>query len=294
MNIVEIPVAEIQETFMVYRVLDLEQINKMALSISREGQLHPIIVQRTDDGYHLIDGFKRYKAAQKVNVHQLRADVWEVNNSMAKAMILHYNKKTASLSIYEQGLIVYSLHKEHNLPQKEISRLLRQSSSWVCRRLSIIERLDIVAQDSIRLGEITVSHVRELVKLPRGNQEEVLRVIIQEHFNVNDSKILINCYLKAASKDRTFLLDNIKEVIIQLKRGGDVYDVRLSIHGNKILKTTEILKQQLNILNSQLRHHLVEHFTEEEKYILSEKFTDLRIQTHNMIENIKIGGYYER
>jgi ParB family transcriptional regulator, chromosome partitioning protein len=294
MKIIEIPVAEIQETFMVYRVLDLEQINKMAFSISREGQLQPIIVQRSEDGYHLIDGFKRYKAAKRIKVRFLRANVWEVTNSMAKAMILHYNKKTESLSIYEQGLIVYSLHKEHGLPQKEISRLLRQSSTWICRRLSIIERLDVVVQDFIRLGEITVSHVRELIKLPRGNQEEVLRVIIQEHFSVNDSRILINNYLKTPIKDRAFLLENIKEVIMQLKRDNNIYDIRLSIHGNKILKTTEILKQQLNILNSQLRHHLVEYFSKEEKYILSEKFTDLKKQTHNMIENIKNGGYYER
>ena len=121
-----------------------------------------------------------------------------------------------------------------------------------------------------------------------------MRVIIRERFNVRESNILIDRYLKADLKDRAFVLENIKEFISQLKRGNEIYDVRLSVHGNKILKTTEILKQQLNIMNSQLRHKLADNFSKEEKVILAERFTDLRKQIQYLTENINKGGYYER
>ena len=52
--------------------------------------------------------------------------------------------------------------------------------SWVCRRLALVEKLDPALREDVRLGLLSASVVRELVRLPRGNQARVARAI-REH-----------------------------------------------------------------------------------------------------------------
>jgi len=154
---------QIREWSNEYRLILPEAVRSMELSMRSTGQLQPMILLKNDHGYHIIDGIKRYRAALEIGLEELQALIFEVDIAMAKAMILHYNRHSSSLSIYEQGLIVRSLIHDHRMGQRDVARALRQSYSWVCRRLSLIERLASEVQDALRMGSITVSHCRELV-----------------------------------------------------------------------------------------------------------------------------------
>ncbi len=294
MEMAKLSSRDLNEGFHNYRMIEPDQVNKMVLSLSSVGQLHPIIVQKTDDSYNIIDGVKRFRASVILEIEDLEAFVLEVDNRLAKAMILHYNRKSNSLNIYEQGMIVYSLVHDHQMHQQEIAVYLKQSRSWVCRRLGLIERLTDEVQDALRMGNITLSHARDLVKLPRGNQSELLNIIINQKLSSRDSKILISLYEKANDKDRAYILAHSRQVITQSRINQIDGNVRLSIHGNKILKSMELYRLQLNILGGQLRSPASLHLNNEEHTILMPPLVSLIAPMNYLSETINKMNNHEK
>ncbi len=254
MEPIKVKTDQIQEWSNEFRLIYPDAVRAMGLSMQTTGQLQPVILLKNDDGYYIIDGIKRYRAALELGLTELQSLVFEVNMVMAKSMIIHYNRHNSSLSMYEQGLIVQSLVQDHGLSQKEVAKAVRQSHSWVCRRLSLVERLLPEVQDALRMGSITVSHGRELVKLPRGNQGPALEVIINERLNCRESAIVVEKLLKAKSpREVEYLYSKSREVIRQVLHGEKLYDSRLSVHGNRLLKARELLRLQINILSGALQ-----------------------------------------
>jgi len=261
---------DIREWSNEFRLIQPEAVRSMTQSMQSTGQLQPLILLKNDDGYHIIDGIKRYRAALELGLEELQSLVFEVDLVMAKAMILHYNRHSSSLSIYEQGLIVCSLIHDHGMSQREVARVLRQSHSWVCRRLSLIEKLLPEVQDALRMGSITVSHGRELVKLPRGNQGQALEVVTRERLTSRECAIVVEKLLKAKStQEAGYIYSHSREVIRGALQGDKLHDSRLSDHGNRLLKARELLRLQVNILGGVLQsEHTVQLPPEQKAMVL--------------------------
>ena len=257
---------EIREWSNEFRLIQPEAVRSMTQSMQSTGQLQPLILLKNDDGYHIIDGIKRYRAALELGLEELQSLVFEVDVVMAKAMILHYNRHSSSLSMYEQGLIVCSLIHDHGMIQREVAKVLRQSHSWVCRRLSLIEKLRPEVQDALRMGSITVSHGRELVKLPRGNQGQALEVVTRERLTSRECAIVVESLLKAKStQEAGYIYSHSREVIRGALQGDNIHDSRLSDHGNRLLKARELLRLQVNILGGVLQSEHTAQLPSEQK-----------------------------
>lgn len=284
-----IKLEKIREWSNKYRLLQPDSVRNMAASLQSVGQLQPIILQKEDEVYNLIDGIKRFRAAEELGLGEISSLVFEVDTAMAKAMIIHYNRQGSSLSMYEQGLIISSLVKDHSISQKEVSRMLRQSHSWVCRRLGMIDRLMPEVQDEICMGSISLSHGRELVKLPRGNQADALKVVIRERLTSRECAIVVDRVLKCKDKaELDFLYKNTREVILGVLNKDKYYDSRLSEHGNRLLKAREILKLEASILGRLLRDVQTEKLTEAEREILYPSLEQLPMMMSKLSEDINI------
>jgi ParB/RepB/Spo0J family partition protein len=276
MEPVLIKTEQIREWSNEFRLIQPEAVRSMEMSMRSTGQLQPVILLKNDDGYHIIDGIKRYRAALELGLVELQSLVFEVDVVMAKAMILHYNRHSSSLSMYEQGLIVRSLVHDHGMSQKEVSRVLRQSHSWVCRRLSLIEKLLPEVQDALRMGSITVSHGRELVKLPRGNQGQALGVIITNGLTSRECAIVVERLLKAkGTQEAGYIYSHAREVINQVLQRDKLYDSRLSDHGNRLLKARELLRLQVNILGGVLQSEHTTQLPSEQKAMVLPPMNEL-------------------
>jgi ParB/RepB/Spo0J family partition protein len=244
----------------------------MQQSMERVGQLQPVITRRIGDRYQLIDGFKRFFACEQSGLPDLLGKVLDVNESLGKAMILAYNRDSHSLVDYEEGLIVFSLKKEHQMNQKQISELTGYSQAWVCRRISLVERLEELVQTQLRMGKISAAHARAIIKLPRGNQGEITQSIIAHRISSRDSAWLIDRYLCSEKKEeREYLLSHPMEAIEKATKDQEIYDSRLCKHGNLLLKTAELLYLQQNIFFSQYSHIKTESLSEMEQLILHPK-----------------------
>ncbi len=253
------------------------EMEKMYRSLRHSGQLNPLIVRVAGDGYQILDGFKRYHCAKQLGWEYLDARILDVSLMEGKAMMLRYNKVGRSLMDYDEALIVVSLKKDHLLDQSAISHLTGYSRSWVCRRLALIEKLDSLVQDALRMGVITNSQAREIVKLPRGNQGAMMRTVTAHHLTSRDSRILVEKYLGASSqKEQAYILSHPEEIIEKSVSTGEIYDSRLSRHGNRLLKSIELLLVRQNIFIGLSGQHMTQTLGEMEKSILAVKMEKLK------------------
>jgi len=271
----------------VYRLVFPSQIKSMKHSLERVGQLQPVITRESEAGYQLIDGFKRYYASEQLALSGLLGKVLDVSESVGKAMILAYNKDSNALVDYEEGLIVCSLKNEHGMNQKEIAELTGYSTAWVCRRISLVERLDETVQSQLTLGTISAAHAREIIKLPRGNQGEVTRSIIEHELSSRSGAWLIDKYLSSENRaQRQYLLEHPLEALEKATQGKEMYDSRLCPHGNALLKTTELLYLQQNIFISQYSQSKTQQLGQAEKMILGPKLHRVWVKARSIVSII--------
>jgi len=228
----------------------------MQESLQRLGQLNPVILRKQEGLYQILDGFKRFYSAERLGWDSLRAMILDIPITQGKAMMISYNRVSRSLMDYDEALVVYSLSKEHMMEQNSISRLTGYSRSRVCRRLALIEKLSPSVQDQLRMGVISNTHARNIIRLPRGNQEAITRAIIDNNISSRDSQVLIDKFLQSSGiKEQQYVITHPMEIIQLANEGHEIHDPRLSRHGNRLLKSIELLLMQQNIFTGQFTHY---------------------------------------
>jgi hypothetical protein len=134
------------------------------------------------------------------------------------------------------------------LTQVEVAELLGRHKSWVCRRLALMERLAPQAKDELRVGLLCPTAARQLIRLPEGNQAEVLEVIRREGLSSVELTGMVDLLLECSGKcQQDFVLQNPREALAQKKGfiAVSVRDPRLSETGNQVFKRLGSLIEML-------------------------------------------------
>jgi len=209
----EIGVSEIGERYGMYRIVNPRADAAMVQSIRKYGQMTPVVCVKREDGYELIDGFKRLRACRRLDKTTLRVKTIEVSARVCKAVMIQLNQSGRSINEMEEAMVLQSLHREDGLTQTEIAVLLGRDKSWVSRRISLIERLSEEVQEDLRLGLISVMTGRDLAKLPRGNQKEAADAILKRHYSTREAAKLIGYLLSRPRWEYSAILGRPWEVV---------------------------------------------------------------------------------
>ena len=191
-----IPIDKIGQRYSELRIIDPRAETAMERSMQFYGQMTPVVVCQTEKHPEMIDGFKRLRAAIKLDFTQLSARIFPGRIRAAKAAMIQLNIKARTISDLEKAMVIRSLNRDDGLTQVEIAALLGRHKSWVCRRLSLVERLSDEVTDHLKLGLITTTIGRELSRLPRGNQPGALQTILKYHFDSRETSRLVALLLK--------------------------------------------------------------------------------------------------
>ncbi len=238
-TLVDIPIGRIKERYSYFRIVNPISETVMFKSMERYGQVSPVIVEGCGvEGYELIDGFKRLRAVRKLECKSLLARVLPTSLHTSKAAILLLNWASQSINVMEEALVVHSLCREDGLTQVEIGTLLGRHKSWVCRRLSLLERLDDEVQENIRLGLVSAGIGRQLAKLPRGNQQRVLAAIQEHKFTCRETEQLVSELLNRPKRDHERILRGELLVNVPSKETVAIQDRHLG-------EATEAVKRKL-------------------------------------------------
>jgi ParB/RepB/Spo0J family partition protein len=214
-EMVDIPVNAMGESYGRFRLIHPSSEASMLESMRQFGQLLPVVVVEGGEPrrYELIDGFKRLRACRKLGSKSLQATVLTLGERPVKAAILQLNWKARSIREMEEAMIVQSLHREDTLSQVEIALLLGRHKSWVCRRISLVEKLADEVLSHLKLALITPGHGRELTRLPRGNQEKALETIIKHRLCCRETGKLVALLLERPKWEHESILHLPLEIL---------------------------------------------------------------------------------
>ena len=272
------------------RIMNMARILQVEKSMRVHGQLQPVIARVHNEGYQLIDGFKRYYASETLLMETLQCRLLEIDLSQAKVLLLSYNRVHQSMEALEEAMVLQDLLTTHSLDQKSLAELTGYSRSWVSRRLSLIDKMDEEVSTEIMMGVLTSSHARALIKLPRGNQGEVARVIANHSLTSRQSDALAEAFLKAKDTDQQRYILAHPEQILQKKQqypDQEVYDARLSSYGNDVMQSMVYVQKGLHILLSKLDDHRFAMFNETEKVIITPTLRKVSCYAKKLTEVIK-------
>jgi len=278
-SLLELKRDEIGEYYGRYRLHQPEAERAMARSLQRYGQLSPVVVYRRQERYELIDGFKRLGAACTLTppLTHLWARRMEADERTAKAAIYGLNRAAGRTRELEEAWIIQALVREDGMSQVEVAELLGRHKSWVCRRLALIERLGAKAKEELRVGLLSPTAARQMVRLPEGNQAEVLEVIRREGLSGAELAGVVELWLGCTDRrQQEYLLRYPREALSQDKGTlAVVRDPRLSEDGNRVWKRVGMLLDVLGRMEVWLAHHGRTGLTPEDRTILIPRFQRL-------------------
>lgn len=149
---------------------DEDSLAELAESIARHGVLQPILVRAVDDGFEIIAGERRWRAAQKAQVHTIPALVRADDESSTAEIALIENIQRQDLNAIEEAEGYRALIANHGHGQDAAAKLVGKSRSHVANLLRLLALPPSVQQMLVR-GDLTMGHARAIAN---AEEPEVL------------------------------------------------------------------------------------------------------------------------
>jgi ParB family chromosome partitioning protein len=145
------------------RIFTEEALSELAASIAQRGVIQPVIVRPLGPGrYQLVAGERRWRAAQRAQLHEIPAIVRELGEREVMALALIENLQREDLNPIEEARAYHRLAEAEGLTQVEIAKMVDKSRSHVAN----IQRLLALPEGVIALvenGALSMGHARALI-----------------------------------------------------------------------------------------------------------------------------------
>jgi ParB family chromosome partitioning protein len=173
------------------RHFDEGHIEELAESIRSKGVLLPLIVRRTPEGYVLVAGERRWRAAQKAGLRELPVMVREVSEKEAFELALIENIQREDLNPVEEAEAYKRLIEEHGLTQEELAARVGKDRSTISNALRLLRLPDAIKQ-AIVAGALSMGHARALLAISdEGDLRKAAEKVIAEDLSVRAAEALV-------------------------------------------------------------------------------------------------------
>lgn len=197
--------------------------SELTASIKRHGVLQPIIVVRGKNGYRIVAGERRWRAAKSASLTYIPAIVRSLEELEEIEFSLIENIQRVDLSPLEQALSVYKLQQQFNLALEQVAEKLGKAPSTVSNLTRLLQ-LPEAAREALRDGRISEGHARAILALKGTSelQDELLRCILNNKWSVRQAEQFASAAKKGKSSKaaRTYTeaeSDTTKLISQQLK-----------------------------------------------------------------------------
>lgn len=188
----EVPVAAIQPNpYQPRDQFDEESLGALADSIREVGVLQPVLVRPSGDGYELIAGERRWRAARRVGLQYIPALIRETEDSAALEQALVENIQREELNPLEEAGAYQQLIEDFGLTHEQVATRAGRSRASVSNTLRLLA-LPPAIQRMVRERQLSMGHARALLGTPdRAFQEQLARQAVKEDLSVRAIEELI-------------------------------------------------------------------------------------------------------
>jgi len=181
---------------------DAEGLEDLTQSIKEKGVIQPIIVRSKSDGYELIAGERRLRAATLCNLKEIPAIVKNVDDEASLELALIENIQRQDLNPIEEARAFQYLVDQFNLTQEKISAILGKSRVTIANTLRLL-KLPLEIQEQMRKGKISFAHGRTLLEVEDPNQQrKIAQEIIAKGLSLAELEVLVRIHRPKTSKHK--------------------------------------------------------------------------------------------
>jgi ParB family chromosome partitioning protein len=170
---------------------DDEELAELAASIVEHGVIQPVVVRATAEGYELIAGERRVRAARQAGLTSIPAAVRESSNEEILELALVENVQRADLNAIEEATAYRELIDRFGLTHEEVAQRVAKSRVAISNALRLLD-LASETRAAIVSGAISEGHGRALAAITVPElQRAVLQVVLQRHLSVRQTEELV-------------------------------------------------------------------------------------------------------
>lgn len=216
---------------------DAEPLGELAESIRLHGVLQPLLVRRFADGYELIAGERRWRAARLAGLQAVPAVVRnDAGNDEQLVLGLVENLQRTDLDPIEEARGLRRLIEEFGLTHEEVAQRLGKHRVSVTQSLRLLGGCAAV-QSAVAAGVITAGHARALIALEgQAAQEQGLKVVVAKHLSVRQTENWVRTYrperrrhAESSSELRAIAADIESSLGLPIKLSGNLSRGRLEL-----------------------------------------------------------------
>mgnify|MGYP001588742619 CR=1 FL=1 len=207
-KVVELPLTAITANdYQPRHAFNEEQLQELAYSIRAYGIIQPLVVTKSDDGYRLIAGERRLRAASMAGLKTVPVVVRErdgagTDEEERLAVALIENVQRVDLNPIELGVAYKQLHEEFGLSHEEIGKRVGKSRPVISNMIRLLN-LPAVMQDALREGTIPFSAARAILGITDAEKQmELFYQLLEGSVRRNDVEHQVTVARGASNRKR--------------------------------------------------------------------------------------------
>jgi len=177
---------------------DEGSLGELADSIAQHGVIQPILVRRAGDGFEIIAGERRWRAAQRAQVHAIPALVRDDSDAAIAEIALIENIQRQDLNAIEEAEGYKALIANHGHGQDAVAKLVGKSRSHIANLLRLLDLPSAVREMLLR-GDLTMGHARAIAS--SDEPERLARQIVDGGLSVRQAEQLARKVRPGAGRD---------------------------------------------------------------------------------------------
>ena len=206
------------------RVFGTQELEELAGSIQALGLLQPLTVRRRADGWELVAGERRLRAAKLAGLEEVPCISLQIDDQRSSLLALVENLQRKDLDFWEEALALDRLISVYHLSQEEAARRIGKSQSAVANKLRLLRLEEPVAEALHRYG-LTERHARALLRLEDPEQRlAAVEHIGKNQLNVADAEAYIDRLVAQNQTTQprrrsTYILKDVRLFLNSVDRG---------------------------------------------------------------------------
>lgn len=164
---------------------DPEKLEELVSSIKLYGVIQPLVVRKTMDGYEIVAGERRWRAAKEAGLAEVPAVIRSYSDAEMMEIALIENLQRHDLNPIEEATGFQRLMFDFGLTQEEVAKKMGRSRSSVANTLRLLQ-LSTATQQHVSRGTLTPGQVRPILALNSDQQEALVNQIIEQGLSARD------------------------------------------------------------------------------------------------------------
>lgn len=184
------------------KVFNEEAMNELASSIKEHGIFQPVILKRAIQGYEIVAGERRCRAAKMAGLEEVPAIIVDFTDQQMMEIALLENIQREDLNAIEEAQAYAMMMEKLQLTQAELAKRIGKSRTYITNTLRLLNLPEKI-QQYVLSGQLTMGHARPLITLDKEKALALAKRIIDENLTVRDVENIVKGFeLQQARKNK--------------------------------------------------------------------------------------------